>query len=160
MLQQVRTNNNSQTEMFFSRTVDSSLNHSYCLSRRRLPGLWPLLLSTCTFQDSDLLTFNISAHHSWWGEHGPGCVRREMPQAPGVRTTDSQSYITVMGCLLDYQYIEVAHSGAQILVTVSTCKKCKYATGTHNYTLNLRNNQTFPLFSVLRQPNPKSFHWF
>lgn len=86
----------------------------------------PSLLSTCTFQDSDLLTFNISAHHSWWGEHGPGCVRREMPQAPGVRTTESQSYITVMGCLLDYQYIEVAHSGAQILVAVSTREKCKY----------------------------------
>uniref|UniRef100_A0A674PCY4 Sodium/potassium-transporting ATPase subunit beta-1-interacting protein n=1 Tax=Takifugu rubripes TaxID=31033 RepID=A0A674PCY4_TAKRU len=69
-------------------------------------------------KDSDLLTFNISAHHSWWGEHGPGCVRREMHQAPGVRTTDSQSYITVMGCLLGYQYIEVAHSGAQILVAL------------------------------------------
>lgn len=49
-----------------------------------------------------------------------------MHQAPGVRTTDSQSYITVMGCLLDYQYIEVAHSGAQILVAVSTCEKCKH----------------------------------
>ena len=73
------------------------------------------------FQDSDLLTFNISAHHSWWSEHGPGCVRREMPQAPGVRTTESHSYITVMGCLMDYQYIEVMHSGTQILVAVSTC---------------------------------------
>lgn len=83
----------------------------------------PSLLSTSTFQDSDLLTFNISAHHSWWGEHGPGCVRKEMPQAAGVRATESQSYITVMGCLLDYQYIEVAHSGAQILVAVSTCEK-------------------------------------
>lgn len=73
-----------------------------------------------SFQDSDLLTFNISAHHSWWSEHGPGCVRREMPQAPGVRTTESHSYITVMGCLMDYQYIEVMHSGTQILVAVST----------------------------------------
>ena len=73
------------------------------------------------FQDSDLLTFNISAHHSWWSEHGPGCVRREMPQAPGVRTTESHSYITVMGCLMDYQYIEVMHSGTQILVAVSIC---------------------------------------
>lgn len=72
------------------------------------------------------MTFNISAHHSWWGEHGPGCVRREMHQAPGVRATDSQSYITVMGCLLDYQYIEVAHSGAQILVAVSTCEDCTH----------------------------------
>lgn len=73
-----------------------------------------------SFQDSDLLTFNISAHHSWWSEHGPGCVRSEMQQAPGVRTTESHSYITVMGCLIDYQYIEVGHSGAQILVAVST----------------------------------------
>lgn len=86
------------------------------------------------------MTFNISAHHSWWGEHGPGCVRREMHQAPGVRTTDSQSYITVMGCLLDYQYIEVAHSGAQILVAVSTCENTRvphmyeHATGTHRLT--------------------------
>lgn len=108
------------------------------LGNRNSPSLLPI----CTFQDSDLLTFNISAHHSWWGEHGPGCVRREMPQAPGVRTTESQSYITVMGCLLDYQYIEVAHSGAQILVAVSTCEKAntrvphthKHATGTHRVT--------------------------
>lgn len=73
----------------------------------------------CLFQDSELLTFNISAHHSWWSEHGPGCVRREMPQAEGVHTTESHSYITVMGCLMDYQYIEVMHSGTQILTAVS-----------------------------------------
>lgn len=72
-----------------------------------------------SFQDSDLLTFNISAHHSWWSEHGPGCVRGEMPQAAGGRTTESHSYITVMGCFMDYQYIEVLHSAAQILVAVS-----------------------------------------
>lgn len=47
-----------------------------------------------------------------------------MPQAPGVRTTESHSYITVMGCLMDYQYIEVAHSGTQILVAVSTSVQC------------------------------------
>ncbi|XP_013990214.1 sodium/potassium-transporting ATPase subunit beta-1-interacting protein 4 isoform X4 [Salmo salar] len=68
-------------------------------------------------KDSDLLTFNISAHHSWWSEHGPGCVRREMTQ-PGVGTVDSQSYISVMGCLMEYQYIEVLHSGTQILIAL------------------------------------------
>lgn len=71
------------------------------------------------FQDSDLLTFNISAHHSWWSEHGPGCIRREMPEAAGVRSTESHSYITVMGCHMEYQYIEVLHSSTQILVAVS-----------------------------------------
>uniref|UniRef100_A0A4W5JXR2 Sodium/potassium-transporting ATPase subunit beta-1-interacting protein n=1 Tax=Hucho hucho TaxID=62062 RepID=A0A4W5JXR2_9TELE len=70
-------------------------------------------------KESDLLTFNISAHHSWWSERGPGCVRREMTQ-PGVGTVDSQSYISVMGCLMEYQYIEVLHSGIQILIAVSS----------------------------------------
>ncbi|XP_061591941.1 sodium/potassium-transporting ATPase subunit beta-1-interacting protein 4 isoform X1 [Cololabis saira] len=69
-------------------------------------------------KDGDLLTFNISAHHSWWSEHGPGCVRTEIPQAPGVRSTESHSYITVMGCLMDYQYIEVMHSSTQIFVAL------------------------------------------
>lgn len=85
--------------------------------------IWHLAHSFFSYlQDSDLLTFNISAHHSWWSEHGPGCVRNEMQQAPGVRTTESHSYITVMGCHIDYQYIEVAHSGGQILVAVSKKK--------------------------------------
>uniref|UniRef100_A0A8C8LQI4 Sodium/potassium-transporting ATPase subunit beta-1-interacting protein n=1 Tax=Oncorhynchus tshawytscha TaxID=74940 RepID=A0A8C8LQI4_ONCTS len=68
-------------------------------------------------KESDLLTFDISAHHSWWREHGPGCVRREMTQ-PGVAIVDSQSYISVMGCLIEYQYIEVLHSATQILIAV------------------------------------------
>lgn len=38
---------------------------------------------------------------------------------PGVGTVDSQSYISVMGCLMEYQYIEVLHSGTQILIAVS-----------------------------------------
>ncbi|XP_062396705.1 sodium/potassium-transporting ATPase subunit beta-1-interacting protein 4 isoform X2 [Sardina pilchardus] len=65
-------------------------------------------------KDSDLLTFNISAHHSWWREHGPGCTRREIPSA-GM---DAQAYVSVAGCLLEYQYIEVLHSGCQILVSL------------------------------------------
>ncbi|XP_028309677.1 sodium/potassium-transporting ATPase subunit beta-1-interacting protein 4 isoform X2 [Gouania willdenowi] len=70
-------------------------------------------------KDSEMLTFHISAHHSWWSEHGPGCVRREMPQAPiGVQPSENHSYITVMGCLLDYQYIEVMQSSTQILVAL------------------------------------------
>ncbi|KTG03488.1 hypothetical protein cypCar_00010930, partial [Cyprinus carpio] len=70
-----------------------------------------------SFADSNLLTFNISAHHSWWSEHGPGCVRREIP-ASGDPSPDAQSYISIMGCLLEYQYIEVLHSSFQILISV------------------------------------------
>ncbi|PNJ47699.1 NKAIN3 isoform 4, partial [Pongo abelii] len=29
--------------------------------------------------DTDLMTFNISVHRSWWREHGPGCVRKVLP---------------------------------------------------------------------------------
>ncbi|KAK1801500.1 hypothetical protein P4O66_004562 [Electrophorus voltai] len=68
-------------------------------------------------KDGDLLTFNISAHHSWWSEHGPGCVRREVPPSGG-RTADTHSYVSVAGCLLEYQYIEVLHSGIQILLSL------------------------------------------
>lgn len=83
-------------------------------------GMWLLTPGLgLSLQESDLLTFNISAHHSWWSEHGPGCVRKEMPAA-SMRGPDSQAYISVMGCLLEYQYIEVLHSAFQILVAVST----------------------------------------
>ncbi|MGH0178521.1 UNVERIFIED_CONTAM: hypothetical protein FKN15_077995 [Acipenser sinensis] len=71
-------------------------------------------------KESDLLTFNISAHHSWWSEHGPGCVRKEM-QTTGVKSLDSQSFISVMGCIVEYQYIEVLHSSFQILIAVPEC---------------------------------------
>ncbi|XP_053105277.1 sodium/potassium-transporting ATPase subunit beta-1-interacting protein 3 isoform X4 [Hemicordylus capensis] len=27
-------------------------------------------------KETDLMTFNISMHRSWWREHGPGCIRR------------------------------------------------------------------------------------
>ncbi|KFP04032.1 Sodium/potassium-transporting ATPase subunit beta-1-interacting protein 4 [Calypte anna] len=34
-------------------------------------------------KDSELLTFNISRHQSWWSENGPGCVRKEASMARG-----------------------------------------------------------------------------
>uniref|UniRef100_A0A3B4EZR2 Sodium/potassium-transporting ATPase subunit beta-1-interacting protein n=1 Tax=Pundamilia nyererei TaxID=303518 RepID=A0A3B4EZR2_9CICH len=109
-------------------------------------------------KDSDLLTFNISAHHSWWSEHGPGCVRREMPQAPGVHTTESHSYITVMGCFVDYQYIEVMHSGAQILVAllgfVYACYVVSAITEEEDSFDFIGGFDPFPLYHV----NEKSSH--
>ncbi|KAL8179645.1 UNVERIFIED_CONTAM: Sodium/potassium-transporting ATPase subunit beta-1-interacting protein 4 [Gekko kuhli] len=65
--------------------------------------------------DSELLTFNISRHQSWWSENGPGCVRKESPMM-GIKGLDSHSYVSVIGCALEYRYIEVMHSAAQILV--------------------------------------------
>ncbi|KAK5615883.1 Sodium/potassium-transporting ATPase subunit beta-1-interacting protein 4 [Crenichthys baileyi] len=109
-------------------------------------------------KESDLLTFNISAHHSWWSEHGPGCVRREMQEASGVRTTESHSYITVMGCFMDYQYIEVMHSSVQILVAllgfVYACYVVSAITEEEDSFDFIGGFDPFPLYHV----NEKSSH--
>ncbi|KAJ8387665.1 hypothetical protein AAFF_G00152150 [Aldrovandia affinis] len=66
-------------------------------------------------KEMDIMTFNISLHRSWWREHGPGCVRREVPphDLPG------HTYISVTGCMLDFQYLEVIHSSVSILLDLS-----------------------------------------
>jgi len=65
------------------------------------------------------MTFNISMHRSWWREHGPGCIRRVVrPSAPGI--LDDYSYVSVTGCMIDFQYLEVIHSAIQILLSVSS----------------------------------------
>uniref|UniRef100_A0A803VQ65 Sodium/potassium-transporting ATPase subunit beta-1-interacting protein n=1 Tax=Ficedula albicollis TaxID=59894 RepID=A0A803VQ65_FICAL len=68
-------------------------------------------------KDSELLTFNISRHQSWWSENGPGCVRKEASMS-GIRGLDNHSYISVIGCALEYRYIEVMHSSFQILIAL------------------------------------------
>uniref|UniRef100_A0A8C3D9K8 Sodium/potassium-transporting ATPase subunit beta-1-interacting protein n=2 Tax=Corvus TaxID=30420 RepID=A0A8C3D9K8_CORMO len=70
-------------------------------------------------KETDLiLTFNISMHRSWWMENGPGCTVTSVTPAPDWAPEDHR-YITVSGCLLEYQYIEVAHSSLQIFLAVS-----------------------------------------
>ncbi|XP_009471377.1 PREDICTED: sodium/potassium-transporting ATPase subunit beta-1-interacting protein 3 [Nipponia nippon] len=70
-------------------------------------------------KETDLMTFNISMHRSWWREHGPGCIRRVVrPSAPGI--LDDYSYVSVTGCIIDFQYLEVIHSAIQILLSVSS----------------------------------------
>lgn len=65
------------------------------------------------------MTFNISMHRSWWREHGPGCIRRVVrPSAPGI--LDDYSYVSVTGCIIDFQYLEVIHSAIQIFLSVSS----------------------------------------
>ncbi|XP_033011189.1 sodium/potassium-transporting ATPase subunit beta-1-interacting protein 3 isoform X4 [Lacerta agilis] len=67
--------------------------------------------------ETDLMTFNISMHRSWWREHGPGCIRRVVrPSAPGM--LDDFSYVSVTGCIIDFQYLEVIHSAIQILLSL------------------------------------------
>lgn len=63
------------------------------------------------------MTFNTSLHRSWWMEHGPGCL--VTPVLDSHMAPDDHHVITVSGCLLDYQYIEVLSSALQILLAVS-----------------------------------------
>ncbi|XP_075872170.1 sodium/potassium-transporting ATPase subunit beta-1-interacting protein 1 [Nelusetta ayraudi] len=68
-------------------------------------------------QDRDfLMTFNTSLHRSWWMEHGPGCL--VTPVLDSHMAPDDHHVITVSGCLLDYQYIEVLSSALQILLAL------------------------------------------
>ncbi|KAF4803187.1 hypothetical protein TURU_018086 [Turdus rufiventris] len=55
-------------------------------------------------------------HRSWWREHGPGCIRRVVrPSSPGI--LEDYSYVSVTGCIIDFQYLEVIHSAIQILLS-------------------------------------------
>ncbi len=64
------------------------------------------------------MTFNTSLHRSWWMENGPGCLVTPVPDSP--LAPQDHHVITVSGCLLDYQYIEVVSSALQVFLAVST----------------------------------------
>ena len=62
------------------------------------------------------MTFNTSLHRSWWMENGPGCL--VTPVINSNLALEDHHVITVTGCLLDYQYIEVVSSAMQIFLAV------------------------------------------
>ncbi|XP_060703471.1 sodium/potassium-transporting ATPase subunit beta-1-interacting protein 1 isoform X1 [Hemiscyllium ocellatum] len=63
-----------------------------------------------------VMTFNTSLHRSWWMQNGPGCVATQVTSAD--QAPEDHHVITVSGCLLDYQYIEVTSSSLQILLAL------------------------------------------
>ncbi|XP_060099695.1 sodium/potassium-transporting ATPase subunit beta-1-interacting protein 3 isoform X2 [Heteronotia binoei] len=109
--------------------------------------------------ETDLMTFNISMHRSWWREHGPGCIRRVVrPSAPGI--LDDFSYVSVTGCIIDFQYLEVIHSAIQILLSVSVHSPLK----SHYAILVLPSYKSYSFFQLLfaalllEYSRPKSHH--
>ncbi|XP_037061367.1 sodium/potassium-transporting ATPase subunit beta-1-interacting protein 4 isoform X3 [Peromyscus leucopus] len=66
-------------------------------------------------KDSELLTFNLSRHRSWWEEHGPGCLHEEAATAR-LGVMHGQSLVVDAGCAMAYSYMETLHSGLQILL--------------------------------------------
>uniref|UniRef100_A0A8C6K471 Sodium/potassium-transporting ATPase subunit beta-1-interacting protein n=1 Tax=Nothobranchius furzeri TaxID=105023 RepID=A0A8C6K471_NOTFU len=82
-----------------------------------LKRLWPTVRDK-DLRDSDLvLTFNLSMHRSWWMENGPGCRVTPITPPPSWAPEDHR-YISISGCLMDFQFIEVAHSSLQILLAL------------------------------------------
>ncbi|NXC51185.1 NKAI2 protein, partial [Penelope pileata] len=99
------------------------LSHQYCLNMLQFKGCLLIpsqsINSPLVLQETDLiLTFNISMHRSWWMENGPGCTVTSVTPAPDWAPEDHR-YITVSGCFLEYQYIEVAHSSLQIFLALA-----------------------------------------
>ncbi|XP_054324077.1 sodium/potassium-transporting ATPase subunit beta-1-interacting protein 4 isoform X3 [Pongo pygmaeus] len=68
-------------------------------------------------QDSELLTFSLSRHRSWWREHWPGCLHEEVP-AVGLGAPHGQALVSGAGCALEPSYVEALHSGLQILIAL------------------------------------------
>ncbi|NXI09378.1 NKAI2 protein, partial [Irena cyanogastra] len=96
-----------------SRAPSGTGHTSLCIPSPRINSSLVLL------QETDLiLTFNISMHRSWWMENGPGCTVTSVTPAPDWAPEDHR-YITVSGCVLEYQYIEVAHSSLQIFLALA-----------------------------------------
>ncbi|XP_063153011.1 sodium/potassium-transporting ATPase subunit beta-1-interacting protein 4 isoform X4 [Candoia aspera] len=107
-------------------------------------------------KDSELLTFNISQHQSWWSENGPGCIRKETPMI-GIKGLDSHSYVSVIGCALEYRYIEVMHSALQILVAlvgfVYACYVVSVFTEEEDSFDFIGGFDPFPLYHVNEKPS-------
>ncbi|XP_068064013.1 sodium/potassium-transporting ATPase subunit beta-1-interacting protein 4 isoform X1 [Anomalospiza imberbis] len=106
-------------------------------------------------KDSELLTFNISRHQSWWSENGPGCVRKEASMS-GIKGLDTHSYISVIGCALEYRYIEVMHSSFQILIAlvgfVYACYVVSVFTEEEDSFDFIGGFDPFPLYHVNEKP--------
>ncbi|XP_052040511.1 sodium/potassium-transporting ATPase subunit beta-1-interacting protein 4 isoform X2 [Apodemus sylvaticus] len=68
-------------------------------------------------KDSELLTFHLSGHRSWWEEHRPGCLHEKAATA-SLGASHGQSLVVGAGCAMVYSYMEALHSGLQILLAL------------------------------------------
>ncbi|XP_063065682.1 sodium/potassium-transporting ATPase subunit beta-1-interacting protein 3 isoform X2 [Engraulis encrasicolus] len=69
-------------------------------------------------KDSNYLSLGVSSHSSWWKENAPGCGDAEDLFATRWQSVESPALVSSMGCLLEYQYIEVLHSALQLFISL------------------------------------------
>ncbi|KAK1801291.1 hypothetical protein P4O66_022971 [Electrophorus voltai] len=84
-----------------------------------------LYLDLCGLsKESDSMALGLSSHGSWWKDNSLGCERRDLPTAQWP-SGDSPALVSALGCVLEYQYIEVLHSALQLFISllgfVSAC---------------------------------------
>ncbi|XP_005410048.1 PREDICTED: sodium/potassium-transporting ATPase subunit beta-1-interacting protein 4 isoform X2 [Chinchilla lanigera] len=107
-------------------------------------------------RDSELLTFNLSWHRSWWQEHGPGCLRAGASSA-GLRTLHGQALVSGSGCALEPGHVEALHSGLQILVAllgfVYSCYVVSMLTEEEDSFDFIGGFDPFPLYHVNEKPS-------
>ncbi|XP_004282449.1 sodium/potassium-transporting ATPase subunit beta-1-interacting protein 4 [Orcinus orca] len=109
-------------------------------------------------KDSGLLTFSLSRHHSWWHEHGPGCVHKE--PAASLGPLDSQALVPGIGCTLEHGYVEALHSALQILVAlvgfICACHVVSIVTEEEDSFDFIGGFDPFPLCHVSEKPSSLS----
>ncbi|XP_016086627.1 sodium/potassium-transporting ATPase subunit beta-1-interacting protein 3 isoform X1 [Sinocyclocheilus grahami] len=64
-------------------------------------------------KDSNYLSLGLSSYRSWWKDNGPGCENRNLPTTRWQHL-ESPALVSELGCVLEYQYIEVMHSALQV----------------------------------------------
>ncbi|XP_032950202.1 sodium/potassium-transporting ATPase subunit beta-1-interacting protein 4 isoform X1 [Rhinolophus ferrumequinum] len=110
-------------------------------------------------KDSELLTFNLSRHRSWWREHGPGCQREE-PVA-GFQPSGGQALVPGVSCVLEHSYVEALHSALQILVAlvafVYACYVVSVFTEEEDSFDFIGGFDPFPLYHVTEKPSSLLF---
>lgn len=67
-------------------------------------------------KDSDYLSLGLSSHRTWWKDNSLGC-NHVKPQTARWQHLDSPAQVAELGCILEYQYIEVLHSAIQLFIS-------------------------------------------
>ncbi|XP_032243650.1 sodium/potassium-transporting ATPase subunit beta-1-interacting protein 4 isoform X5 [Phoca vitulina] len=110
-------------------------------------------------KDSELLTFSLSRHRSWWHEHGPGCLREE-PEA-GLGPPDGPALGPGVGCVLERGYAEALHSALQILLAlvgfIYGCYMVSVFTEEEDSFDFIGGSDPFPLHHVNEKPSDLLF---
>ncbi|XP_077808297.1 sodium/potassium-transporting ATPase subunit beta-1-interacting protein 4 isoform X3 [Macaca mulatta] len=107
-------------------------------------------------QDSELLTFSLSQHRSWWHEHWPGCLHEEVPAA-GLGDPHGQALVSGAICALEPSSVEALHSGLQILIAllgfVCGCYVVSVFTEEEDSFDFIGGFDPFPLYHVNEKPS-------